>query len=156
MPLRKATTCVFPFTYCSVVYNVYCICGVYAASGLEKFKNHAMLQYTSLRFLVLCTGSLHYAPYNFSLFSNKICPAVQILCISIYLYICIYIRLMLFHPQMSWVLRPNLQYLVMDLPAWKNYRRDRNIYWCINSYNLIQYFRWSKVVFLRTTVPEIV
>ena len=27
----------------------------------------------------LCPGALHYAPYSFSLFSNKICPAVQIL-----------------------------------------------------------------------------
>ena len=31
------------------------------------------------KFSFLCTGALHYAPYNFSLFSNKICPAVQIL-----------------------------------------------------------------------------
>ena len=41
---------------------------------------------------------------------------------------------MLFHRAHRYLEFLGLTPLVMDLPAWKNYRRGHNIYWCINSY----------------------
>ena len=50
------------------------------SAELIKDKNNNWTLYNTI--LILGPGALHYAPYSFTLFSNKICPAVQMLFIG--------------------------------------------------------------------------